>query len=282
MTSDPELQATLEQHLKELVRDRSPYLASAGHFYAREYIHQSLKQWGTVERDEFQVRGQVYQNLVLRLPGWLDSAAPVVIGAHYDTVPGSPGADDNASGVAVLLELARAFAQHPLKRPVHLIGFDLEEYGLLGSDHYAEKLKQQYQEIRLMLSLEMLGYATTEPNSQHYPAGLKYLYPHRGNFLALVGNLPTLLDLLRLSRRMRSTGLPCEWLPVVNRGIMVPDVRRSDHAPFWDRDYPAVLVTDTANLRNPHYHTAEDTLENLNLDFLTQVCRGLIVGLSGF
>ncbi len=273
------------------MRDRDPYLASAGHFYVQQYIRQQLEQWGTVETHEFQVRGKTHQNLILNLPPltqegvlkpgeWTHAQLPpILIGAHYDAVPGTPGADDNATGVAVLLELARTFAAEPLKYPVRLVAFDMEEYGLLGSSQYAADLKQQQQPLRLMLSLEMLGYCNCDPNSQRYPTGLQYFYPNQGNFIALIGNLPTIPDLIRLSRTIRRVGPSCEWLPVPARGLIVPQTRASDHSPFWDQGYRAMMVTDTAFMRNPHYHKASDTLATLDLDFLTSVCLGLELGI---
>jgi len=289
------LKERLHSHLIQIVRDRNPYLASEGHFYTQQYIREQLAQWGTVEIDDFSVRGRIHHNLILDLPplnpplakgGKQDNLGlekqikkrlpPIVIGAHYDTVPGSPGADDNATGVAVLLELARDIASAPLKYPVQLVAFDMEEYGCLGSSHHAAKYKQQQESIRLMISLEMLGYCNHNPNSQSYPAGLKYFYPNSGNFIALIGTLRTVPDLINLSGKIRKSGQPCEWLPVPNRGLMVPDTRRSDHVPFWDNGYPAIMVTDTANMRNPHYHQASDRIETLDLDFLAGVCRGLV------
>ncbi|NEP79664.1 MAG: M20/M25/M40 family metallo-hydrolase [Okeania sp. SIO3B3] len=277
------LRARLENHLNEIVRDRDPYLASGGHFYVRQYIARQLSQWGNVEIDEFQIRGKTHQNLVLNLPSINNSKkqnlAPILIGAHYDAVPGTPGADDNGTGVAVLLELAREFSSQPLKYPVSLVAFDMEEYGLLGSQHYAEKLKQKQQQLRLMISLEMLGYCDYTPGSQSYPTGLKYFYPNQGNFIALIGNLLTIIDMFRMSRKFNKIGTNCQFLPVPNRGLIVPDTRRSDHAPFWDRGYNAIMITDTANMRNPNYHQKSDTLETLDLDFLTGVCQGLIVAM---
>ena len=289
------LKERLHSHLIQIVRDRNPYLASEGHFYAQQYIREQLARWGTVEIDDFSVRGRIHHNLILDLPplgpplakgGKQDNLGiekqikkrlpPIVIGAHYDTVPGSPGADDNATGVAVLLELARDIASGPLKYPVQLVAFDMEEYGCLGSSHHAAKYKQQQKSIRLMISLEMLGYCNHNPNSQSYPAGLKYFYPNSGNFIALIGTLRTVPDLIKLSGKIRKSGQPCEWLPVPNRGLIVPDTRRSDHVPFWDNGYPAIMVTDTANMRNPHYHQASDRIETLDLDFLAGVCRGLV------
>ncbi|MEG4392784.1 M28 family peptidase [Microcoleus sp. BROC3] len=314
------LKERLHSHLIQIVRDRNPYLASEGHFYAQQYIREQLAQWGTVEIDDFSVRGRIHHNLILDLPPLSPPQAsgrkqeespqasgakqeespqasgakqdnlgiekqikkrlpPIVIGAHYDTVPGSPGADDNATGVAVLLELARDIASAPLKYPVQLVAFDMEEYGYFGSSHHAAKYKQQQESIRLMISLEMLGYCRHTPNSQSYPAGLKYFYPNSGNFIALIGTLRTVPDLINLSGKIRKSGQPCEWLSVPNRGLIVPDTRRSDHVPFWDNGYPAIMVTDTANMRNPHYHRESDRIETLDLDFLAGVCQGLVKGI---
>lgn len=276
-----DLKERLYTHLIQLVRDRDPYLSTGGHFYVQQYIRQQLEQWGTVGTHEFQVRGKTHQNLILNLPASNDrkQKPPILIGAHYDAVPGTPGADDNATGVAVLLELARAFAAELALYPLQFVAFDMEEYGLLGSSQYAADLKQQQQPLRLMISLEMLGYCDSAPGSQRYPAGLERFYPNRGNFIGLIGNLPTIPDLIRLSRIIRTDGTPCEWLPAPNRGLIVPQTRLSDHAPFWDQGYRAMMVTDTAFLRNPHYHKASDRIDSLNLDFLTGVCRGLISGI---
>jgi len=289
MCTTLELKERLHEHLKQIVRDRDPYFASGGHFYVQQYIRQQLEQWGTVETHEFLVRGKTHQNLLLNLPPLPSPPSlsqgelpPILIGAHYDTVPGTPGADDNATGVAVLLEFARLFALQPTKYPIRLVAFDMEEYGLVtasGSSEYAAELRQQKQPLRLMISLEMLGYCNSAPGSQRYPTGLKYLYPNQGNFIALIGNLRTIPDMINLRRNIRKVGMPSEWLPVPNRGKIVPLTRLSDHAHFWDQGYPAMMVTDTAMLRNPHYHKASDTIETLDLDFLTSVCRGLGLGL---
>ncbi|MBO9998234.1 MAG: M28 family peptidase [Cyanobacteria bacterium SID2] len=278
-----DLTQRLRAHLQEIVRPRDPYLATQGHFYVREYIRSNFQNWGTTNVDRFEMAKPPYENLILRVPPREPtSRPPILIGAHYDAVPGSPGADDNASGVAVLLELARSIAAEPLRYPVQFAAFDLEEIvvangealGLRGSSHYAMQLRRQNQPLRLMVALEMLGYCTDKPGSQNYPSGLQYFYPDRGNFIALVGNLRSIRDLWGLSRQIRHE-IPCEWLPVPNLGKPVPDTRRSDHAPFWDNGYNAVMVTDTANLRNPNYHQASDSIDTLNLAFLAKVCRGL-------
>jgi Zn-dependent M28 family amino/carboxypeptidase len=275
------LQKRLENHLTQIVRERDPYVASGGHFLVREYIRQQLSQWGTVETHQFEVRGQKHQNLILNLAAAKETnLPPILIGAHYDAVPGTPGADDNATGVAVLLELAAAFTAQPLKYPVRIVAFDLEESGLLGSTAYAEELKADRQPLRLMLSLEMLGYCNSAANSQQYPPLIKNIYPDRADFIALVGNLKTFFDLIRLSRSIIKQGTPCQILPDPSSGKWIPLTGFSDHRPFWWRGYPAIMVTDTAMLRNPHYHQPSDTIETLDLDFLTRVCQSLIVALA--
>lgn len=277
------LKNQLENHLTSIVRDRDPYLATAGHFFVQEYIRQQFAQWGSVEIHTFRVGSKTCQNLTLNLPSQPEfqkgDLPPILIGAHYDAVPGTPGADDNATGIAVLLELARMFATEPTKYPLQLVAFDMEEYGLLGSTEYAAKLKQEQQPLRLMISLEMLGYCDPTPGSQSYPSLLKYFYPNCGDFIALIGNWRTIRDLISISRSIRKIGVPSQWLPVPNRGLIVRQTRQSDHAPFWDAGYPAMMVTDTAFMRNPNYHKPSDTIDTLDLDFLTGVCQGLESGI---
>ena len=275
-----ELKQRLHIHLTQIVRERDPYLNSGGHFLVREYIRNALSQWGQVGTHEFEFNGKTHQNLILNLNSVSASnLSPILIGAHYDAVPGTPGADDNATGVAVLLELAAVFAVSPLKYPVRLVAFDLEEYGLLGSTAYARQLKQVNQKLRLMLSLEMLGYCNDAKGSQTYPDIIKPFYSDRANFIALVGNLRATPDLFRLSRQIKRHGIPCEILPDPSSGKLVPITGFSDHRPFWQANYRAIMVTDTAMLRNPHYHKTSDTIDTLDLDFLTNVCQNLIAAL---
>ena len=274
-----DLKERLRSHLQQIVRERDAYLATEGHFYVQQYIRQEFSQWGAAETHEFLVGTKPHFNWVLNLPALSQSNKPaIVIGAHYDTVPGSPGADDNATGVAVLLEMARAFHAQPARHPIRLVAFDFEEtsYDRAGSTHYARSLTEP---IRLMISLEMLGYCVSHSNSQIYPIGLKYFYPNQGNFIGLIGNLKSIPDLIHLRRNIRQAGVGCELLPVPNKGKILPLTRRSDHAPFWDRGDRALMVTDTADLRNPNYHKSSDRLETLDLDFLTKICHGLITGI---
>lgn len=275
-----ELTARLRSHIEVIARDRDPYFATQGHFYVQQYIREQFSPWGMVESHAFQVGQKTHHNWILNLPGQ-KKTPPILIGAHYDAVPNSPGADDNATGVAVLLEMAKAFCEQPARYPIRLIAFDLEEIftqsNTFGNTQYAISLNGE--PLRLMIALEMLGYCNHERNSQRYPAGLDKFYPDQGNFIALIGNIPTIPDLIRLSRSIRHAQVGCEWLPAGMRGKIVPDTRRGDHAAFWDRGYRALMVTDTANLRNPHYHQASDRIETLDFDFLTRVCQGLIIAI---
>ncbi|WP_414576108.1 M28 family peptidase [Anabaena sp. CCY 9402-a] len=277
------LQERLHNHLQQIARERDPYMATAGHFFVQEYIRQEFSQWGSVEIHTFAVNNRNFHNLILNLPAQStpkkQDLPPILIGAHYDAVPGTSGADDNATGVAVLLELARKFAAQPAKYPLRLVAFDMEEYGLLGSADYAALLRQQKQPLRLMMSLEMLGYRDFTPGSQSYPPPLERFYPDTGDFIALIGNLRTIPDLIGMSRSIRQAGISSQWLPVPNRGLIVRQTRLSDHAPFWDAGYPAMMVTDTAFLRNPHYHQRSDTIATLDFDFLVGVCEGLELGI---
>ena len=279
------LKVKLKGHLEQLVRDLDPYLNRGNHQWVQHYIAEEFQRWGEVETHEFSVRERQHTNWLLKLPPdpKVDAVrqAPIVIGAHYDAVPGPPGADDNASGVAVLLELARYWSLHPAHRPIWLIAFDMEEYGLLGSQAYAQSLRTQGQSVRLMLSLEMLGFCDRTVGSQQYPHPLlAKIYPSQGDFIALIGTLPILLDLMALNQALRKTGLQSQFLPVVNRGQPIPATRLSDHASFWDCGYRAVMVTDTAFLCNPHYHQAQRSPGNACLTFMAQITRGLCAALS--
>ena len=265
-------------HLREVVRERDPYRSPDGHSDVKAYLGRELARYGALEHHAFDHLGRTHHNLVLELPGRQDLGF-ILVGAHYDAVPGSPGADDNGTALAVLLELARAFAGAPARRPIRLVAFDLEESDRAGSRAYAHDLRQRGEPLALMIALEMLGYRDARPGSQRYPPGLRYFYPDRGDFIGLIGNLLTLPLLRRLARAMRPS-VPCEFLPVPWQGRMLPDTRRSDHSSFWDLGYPAIMVTDTANMRNPHYHRASDRIETLDTGFLTSVCSGLVAGLS--
>ena len=243
VSAPPELRERLLGHLQELVRERDPHSAPAGHAAVREYVARQLGAHRAVTVHKFKNVGRTHHNLILDLPGQQDGEF-VLIGAHYDAVPGSPGADDNASALAVLIELARAFEDASARRPIRLIAFDLEERERAGSRAYAADLRQRGEPLWLMISLEMLGYRDGRAGAQRDPAGLSYLYPDTGDFIGLIGNLRTLPQMARLAGRVRDH-VPCEFLPVPFCGRILPDTRRSDHASFWDLGYPAVIGATT-------------------------------------
>jgi Zn-dependent M28 family amino/carboxypeptidase len=192
-----------------------------------------------------------------------------VVGAHYDTVPGSPGADDNASGVAVLIELSR------MVRGVRFVAFANEEapYFLtaeMGSFAYA---RDRASGVRAMFSLEMLGYYDDTPGSQRYPPPLGLFYPDRGNFIAFVADLSCMRLVRRAASEFRkNSAFPCEWLAAPS---LVPGLSWSDHWSFRKHGIPAVMVTDTAFYRYPHYHLPSDTPEKLDYERMARVTMGL-------
>ena len=209
--------------------------------------------------------GQEVRNLEVIIEGTDASLPCVVVGAHYDTESGSntPGADDNASGVALLLELSRALADAQLARTLRLVAFVCEEPPFfqtdeMGSLSYARKLDDEGVSVELMVSLESLGYYSQEEGSQKYPAGLGLAYPSRGNFVGVVGNLSSRRVMERVARLlMDSSSLPVETGAIP---AFVPGVGWSDHWSFWQVGVPAVMLTDTAPFRNPHYHERTDTV----------------------
>ena len=270
-------QQRLLADLQQLVRPRHARWDELGLMSVRSFVLEELQVHGEVEQHHFGEGADAGVNLILRLPGQRPELAPVLVAAHYDGPLGSPGADDNASGVAALLELARRWAQTPPKRPVWLVAFDQEEWGMVGSTALARELKANGQRLHLMLSLEMLGYTAEE---QYYPvAAMRRLYGSRGDFIALVANTGAAALLPGLSRGM-GAHVKTKVLPVPFKGRQLPDVRLSDHSPFWDEGYNAVMVTDTSFMRNPHYHRPSDTIETLDLAFLQAVINGLDAAIS--
>ncbi len=163
-------------------------------------------------------------------------------------------------------------ARTRLHTQVLFCGFNLEEFNMIGSTHFARKIKTSKAEVQAMVSLEMVGYTDGRPGSQEFLVGLSWFYPDRGSFIAMVGNWNSNSLLKQFSRQFRRVrGLPVETLSVPGNGSLLPQVRLSDHSPFWDLDYPALLITDTPFFRNPHYHGRSDTLKPLDLEFMAKV-----------
>ena len=267
----------LRRTLAAIVGERSPF-SSQWHLTAVEgFIEKELETYGLiVESDYFSYRGKNFRNIVGRLSPHR-AGSIVILGAHFDSVQGTPGADDNASGVVVLLEAARLLARARVGSQVLFCAFNLEELNMIGSGYFAKKLKSAGAKVAAMISLEMVGYTDSRPGSQKYPLGLKAFYPDRGNFIGVIGNWNSASLLRRFARQMRQVrGLPVETLSVPGNGGLIPAVRLSDHSSFWDAGYPALMVTDTSFYRNPNYHGSTDTLETLNFDFMAKVCEGVI------
>jgi Zn-dependent M28 family amino/carboxypeptidase len=267
----------LRQILQAIVGERSPMNGQRHWAAVEDFVEKDLASYGlNVESDYFSYRGRSFRNIVGRL-GAQRGGPLIVLGAHFDSVQGTPGADDNASGVAVLLEAARFLSRARLTSQLLFCGFNLEELDMIGSTHMAKQLKSAGAKIDAMISLEMVGYTDSRPGSQKYPFGLKAFYPDRGDFISVIGNWRSGRLLRRFARQMRQVqGLPVETLSVPGNGGFIPAVRLSDHSPFWDAGYPALMVTDTSFFRNPHYHASTDTLETLDFDFMAKVCEGVV------
>jgi len=207
----------------------------------------------------------------------------IVIGAHYDSVIGSPGADDNATGVAAIIELATRFTK--TKRTLRFVAFANEEpphFGTpaMGSLRYARRCRDRNENVVAMLSLESIGYFSDAPKSQKYPAMLELLYPSTGDFVAFVSNLKSAMLTRRCRRAFKNFPSQIGTLPE-----MVPGVGWSDQWAFWQSGYRALMVTDTALFRNPCYHTARDTPDTIDYARLSQVVdalEGVILDLTGF
>ena len=266
----------LKQHVQHIHFDRNPYdryleLGEAAQYIQKEF----LKMGFNVREDLFQWEGKPYKNIVAEKKGVPSQDRVLILGAHYDTVPGSPGADDNASAIAVLLEVARNIQAVPLNATLRLITFSLEEAGYIGSTHYAEEARKRGDKIVGMISLEMVGFTGLK---QNYPFYLnpKY-YPNVGDFIGIIGNDASkgLLERVRGSIKTHIPQLPSEYLLVPKNGDGMEEMRLSDHSPFWDQGFPALMVTDTAFLRNPNYHLPSDTLETLDFEFMRKVAIGI-------
>jgi len=272
----------LRRNLQAIVGERSPFSGQRHLAEVESFIEKELASYGlAVESDTFSYRGKNFRNIVGRLSAQR-GASLIILGAHFDSVEGTPGADDNASGLAVLLEAARLLSRARLRSELLFCAFNLEELNMIGSTYFAKKLKAAEVKVDAMISLEMIGYTDPRPGSQKYPIGLSWLYPERGDFIGVIGNWNSSSLLRRFTRQMRQVpGLPVETLSVPGNGGLVPAVRLSDHSPFWDLGYPALMVTDTSFFRNPHYHGPRDTLDTLNLDFMAKVCAGVIRGVLG-
>lgn len=245
---------------------------------AADYIRDQWRTLGyRVDEQNYELSGIRCANLEVR-GGDSHDKPIIVIGAHYDTVMGSPGANDNASGVAALLELPHLLEDSPETHRLRFVAFVNEEAPFFatdcqGSERYAGRARENDMQIELMISLETIGYYSDTPGSQAYPPFLRWLYPDRANFVALISNLRYRRQLRRVHDAFRkSSDFPVQRL---SGPATIPGLSWSDHHAFWHYGYPAIMMTDTAFYRYPYYHTPLDTPDRVDYARLAHVTRGL-------
>lgn len=246
---------------------------------AAQYIEDSFRSLGYLpQNEEFTVQGMAVRNIVVEIHGGQRANEIVLVGAHYDSVYGCPGADDNATGVAALLEIARELRGQTPSRTIRLVAWVNEEppyfqTPTMGSWVNAKRAHQRNDNIIAAISLETIGTYTDAPDSQHYPAGFSLFFPSRGNFVGFVGNLSS-RSLVResIERFRKTTQFPSE-------GIAAPagmtGIGWSDHWSYWQEGYPAIMISDSALFRNPNYHRLSDTPEKLNYESMSRVVIGI-------
>jgi hypothetical protein len=276
-----EISSNLHKHVYKLageIGERNIWLPSKLNA-AAAYIEGTWREQDyTVRHQEYDARGVKSVNLEIEIPGTSRTDEIILIGAHYDSVLGCPGANDNATGVAALLEISRLLGTRKLARTVRLVAFTNEEPPFflrrdMGSKVYASLARKRKDNIVAMLSLETMGYYSEAPHSQQYPFPFSFFYPHTANFIGFVGNLRS-LHLVRQSLEAfrRHTQFPSEGTAAPG---WITGIGWSDHWSFWRAGYRAIMVTDTALFRYEHYHTPEDTPEKIDYNRLARVTNGL-------
>jgi Zn-dependent M28 family amino/carboxypeptidase len=285
----------IQKQIQSLEGVRHPVAAPAGLEKARRHIQEVLAGLRyDITEHSFDDDAGTFTNVIATRKGTFQPERRLLVVAHFDTVFASPGADDNASGVAVLLELARVLEPYRFERTVQFVAANLEEYpredytgqALRGSTALARHAREEGWEIDGVVVLESVAYAGASA-IQSAPEGIPLDIPEKGDFIAVVGNDSSDALVQEFCRGIERCGikLPYLCLEVPGHGEMLPDTRRSDHAPFWDNGFKAIMLTDTAQFRNPNYHQPSDTLETLNLEFAAEVCRAtavLIANLAGW
>jgi FtsZ-binding cell division protein ZapB len=244
------------------------------------YIKQEFRNYGYQPQEQiYSLEGKSFRNIFAAKAGKAQPDKIIIICAHYDSVIGSCGADDNASGVAGLLELARILSQEELNCTIKFIAFTNEEPPFfmskdMGSFRYAQEAKKRKEDILGVLCLESIGYYSDKKGSQSYPLGFRFFYPDKGNFIAVVSNFGSQDFLRKIVREFRKqSNFPLQFLTAPM--FLAPAISFSDHWSFWKFGYKAVMVTDTAFYRNPYYHTAADTYEKLDYTSMQDAVAGL-------
>lgn len=261
------------------IGERNPFRPQ-GLEAAAEYIRRVWSEQGFAVREEtLEAGGPRYVNLVVELAGSSRPEEVVLVGAHYDSLIGTAGANDNATGVAVLLEMPGALRRTPPARTLRFVAFANEEPPFfktegMGSRLHARNARRRGEQIVAMISLETLGYYSEAPGSQHYPFPFGAFYPERGNFLAVVGNLASRWLVVEFLRHfMAGSDFPVEGAALFP---WIPGVDWSDHWSFWKEGYPAVMLTDTAPYRYPHYHSPDDLLDQVTSREFARAAHGII------
>ncbi len=275
-----------QNNLEKTVNFLAKEIGSRGYFQidaltkTADYIKSVLRSYGyTVLIQPYKAEGNIYENIFIEKIGSKSPEKILVIGAHYDTVAGTPGADDNASGVAALLELARLHKEESLDKTLQFVAFALEEppffrSKFMGSYVYAKNLSKEGKIIDGMICLESIGYFTDKPDSQLFPLPFfRFMYPTTGNFIAFVSNFHSKSFLNRAKTAFKNgTDLPVESISAFS---LIPGIDFSDHRSFWKFGYNAFMVTDTAFYRNTQYHGAGDIPETLDYERMAKVVLGL-------
>jgi Zn-dependent M28 family amino/carboxypeptidase len=246
---------------------------------AADFLEASLTEAGhKVQRQNFRAEDKTCCNIEAEITGTKYPDQIIIIGAHYDSVYGSPGANDNASAVAAALAIARRFADKKTDRTLRFVFFANEEPPFFQTDRmgslvYAKSCREKKEKIIAMLSLETIGYYNDQPNSQQYPFPLNFFHPSTADFVGFVGNLSSRKLLHKVLASFREN---CKFPSEAGAyPEIIPGINWSDHCSFWRQGYPAIMITDTAPFRYPYYHAPEDTPDKIDYDSLTRVTTGL-------
>jgi hypothetical protein len=288
----------LKSMLNFISAPRSFNVGSAHLTAVRDTLKARLEQYNyNVSMQSFEFEGNAANNVIGRKPGLKDERKTIIMDAHYDGYNFAPGADDNGSGVVGFMEAARILSQYTFDKSLEFIGFDQEENFLLGSINYAFFGGiEPWKIVEGVLNYEMIGYFSNEPYSQIFPEGFDLLFPSqyetlinddfRGNFIFLVGNDASifLVNAVENAAELYVPEMKVISGIVPLNGLIAPDLLRSDHAPFWFRGIPGLMITDGAEFRNADYHTTNDVVANLNFDFManvTKTCMAAMADLAG-
>ena len=283
----PEPDATVKERLRQIVEHLSGTIGERNLVRhkrlndAADYVQKQFEASGyVVKRQTFQVEGLDCHNLIVEIQGTTQPDEIILVGAHYDSVQGSPGANDNGSGVAALLVMAEELKELRPKKTLRFVAFTNEEppyfqqADRMGSWVYAKSCKKNGDKVVGVISLETMGYFTEEPKSQKYPPLLADRYPEKGNFIGFVGNIESREFLNQVVKSFRQTSdVPAESAALPSE---IPGVGWSDHWSFWQVGYVGIMVTDTAPFRYPHYHEPTDTTDKIEFERFSKVVEGLV------